>query len=165
VSFVANVFAIPTARSWIGGPDPQRLNYLADFIFLKQPDAGDPSCASFEARAGIFQGNATERKDWDFVEARLAQSVKTGGTSVWRIFLLPNRSKDGEVGSLGGGTGNVGWRVAGDTDHSVGTPAPRTLIPDLLHFGRRDVVGAQMHSVCADDQSNIRAGVDEKASF
>ncbi len=90
----------------------QNLDDFADLIFLEQPDAGDPSCARFEASAGVFQRDAAQREDGNVLLTDLAQIVEFRGKGVGSVLLFDllseNGGKDSEIGTPSGSPGNFG---------------------------------------------------------
>src|ERR1017187_6537583 len=99
---------------------PQRADDIFNFILLKQADAGNASRSSVQARCGIFDGDATERKERNFSAAGIMQGGEARGLRSGRTALAEYRSEHGEVCSLGIGALHVLVGMAGGGYEEVG---------------------------------------------
>ena len=134
-------------------------HHPAHFTILEQSYSGDPRRARLYAGHRVLCRDATKSEDGNLLAARLAQCVEASRASIRGGLLVKNRTKDSEIGAMGRGAGNFGWRVTGDANGYAGEGARATLSPNLSDFSGGNVVSAQMHAVGATGEGNVCAGV------
>src|SRR5208337_2669436 len=138
---------------------PQSADDVLDFILLEQTNAGDADGSSFQARCSVFDRDAAEGEDGDLHSAGFPQSGKAGGGRSGGASFSEHRGEDGKVGFFRFGAEDIGGSVAGGSHQEVvsGQWLVASKSQHLAHFGRCDVVGAQMNAISSYSQRNVGA--------
>jgi hypothetical protein len=115
-----------------------------------------------QTRCSVFQGDATESKDWDFRVAGLAQGIEARGWRSGSASFSEYRSEDDEVGFLRLGAQDIGSRVTGGGNEKVagGSDRQAEKLHNRAHFPSRQIVRPQMDAVGSHSQRDIGAGVN-----
>src|ERR1019366_3200382 len=145
---------------------PQRADDVFDFILLEQADGGDAGRSSFQARCGVFYGDAAESEDGDLRPAGFPQGVEAGGVGSGSVSLSEYRSENDEVDGLALGANHILVRVAGGGHEkrvSGQWPVARKF-QKAAAFMRCDIIGAQMNASGSRGKRDVRAGVNEETS-